>query len=72
MRNLTRKQKFLMFLTRHMKPCVFFTVVKGPNKDHVNCEAYRRYMNRCKTWQCPYFMPTIRYRIARWLGMVKH
>jgi hypothetical protein len=66
------KKKFLMFLTRHMKPCHFFSVAKGPKKDYVNCGAYHAYRNRCKTWQCPHFAPTIRYRIARWLGMVKH
>lgn len=66
------KKKFLMFLTRHMRPCYFFSVAKGPRKDHVNCGAYHAYLNRCKTWKCPYFAPTIRYRIARRLGMVKH
>lgn len=65
------KKKFLMWLTKHFKPCYFFKVAKGPNKDHVNCGAYRAYRNRCETYRCPYFAPTIRYKIARWLGMVR-
>lgn len=65
------KRKSLEFLSRHFKPCYFYKVAKGPNKDHVNCQAYKAYRNRCKTHQCPYFMPTLRYRIARWLGMVR-
>ena len=44
------KKKFLMFLTRHFRPCYFFKVAKGPNKDHVNCGAYRAYRNRCETY----------------------
>lgn len=66
------RDKILRLISRHMKPCYYYTVAKGPKKDHVYCTAYRGYRNRCKTWQCKRFAPTGWYRIARLLGMVKH
>lgn len=69
---MTRKQKFLWFLTKHMKPCYFFHVAKTPKRDYVDCRAYKGYRKKCGTWQCPYFIPTGWYKLARFLGMVKH
>ena len=65
------KKKFLWWLTKHFKPCIFFTVIKGPRKDQVYCKAYRCRRNRCGTRGCPKFVPTTRNKIARWLGMVR-
>ena len=66
------KDRILWMLTKWMKPCHFFKVVKGPKRDYVKCEYDGGYRKRCGTYECPHFTPTGRYKLARFLGMVKH
>ena len=70
-RKTTRKQKFLWFLTKHMKPCYWFSVTKTPKGDYLHCGYNGSRRKRCGTYNCPHFAPTTWYKIARWLGMVK-
>lgn len=65
------KQKRLKFMTKLVKPCHFFRVAKTPKGDYLHCGFDGSYRHKCKTFNCPHFAPTVRYRIARRLGMVK-
>ena len=58
-------------LTRLVKPCHFYKAVETPKGDKLICGYDQSRRNRCKTVNCPHFTPTIRYRIARYFGMVR-
>lgn len=58
-------------LTRLVKPCMFYKALETPKGPKLSCQYDGTRRNRCGTWKCPHFAPTMRYRIARWFGMVR-
>jgi hypothetical protein len=65
------KVKIAHGLTRLVKPCHFYESVNTPKGEKLQCGYDHTRRNRCKTVNCPHFVPTTRYKIARRLGMVK-
>lgn len=65
------KIRIARFLTKFVKPCIHFDTASGVNKNQVLCKFDNSRRNHCKTVSCPHFRPTLRYRIARRLGMVR-
>ena len=65
------RMRIIHKLTVLVKPCVFFKTIPTPNRDYVNCQFDHSRRKYCKTCDCPHFRPTARYRLARWLGMVR-
>lgn len=58
-------------LTRFVKPCIHFDTTESVNKEQVMCRFDNSRRNRCRTVSCPHFRPTLRYRIAKYFGMVR-
>ena len=66
-----RKVRIARGLTRLVKPCVFYKETETPKGKQLICQYDGARRNRCRTLNCPHFSPTMRYRIARRLGMVR-
>lgn len=66
------KRRLMRLLTKLVKPCYWFNVAKTRKGDYLHCGYDGTRRKRCGTYRCPHFAPTTRYKIARWLGMVKH
>ena len=58
-------------LTRFVRPCRFYEAQETPKGEKLKCGYDGSRRNRCKTSSCPHFVPTMRWRIARWFGMVR-
>jgi len=66
-----RKVHVARMMTRFVKPCVFYKETETHKGLQLICQFDGSRRNRCKTWNCPHFSPTRRYRIARYFGMVR-